>query len=392
LKILFIHNRYQHKGGEDNVLLMEKGVLDTNGHETKVLAFDNEQIGSLGSKIKTAFSAIYNFRSAAQVKKEIMAFRPDIIHVHNIFFTASPSVLVMAHKMKVPVVMTIHNFRLICANALLLRDNHVCELCTQKKFPVHGIKYKCYRSSAVESALVTTITGIHKLLRTWRTKVDTFIFLSNFMKNKFLHSSLEPIEEKTTVKPNFTADVFTANVPRSDFFLFAGRLSKEKGIDILVQTFLRNPSARLVIAGSGPEEANVKAQVKDAPNIQMAGAQERKQLLLLMQQCKALVFPSVWYEGQPLTILEAFSTGTPVIASRLGAMSELIEDGVNGYLFAPGDTNELEKCLNRFAADSPAQNMLYANARQSYIDRFTPNIHYNNIMDIYNKAIKNRAS
>jgi len=290
----------------------------------------------------------------------------------------------------VPVVMTIHNFRLICANALLLRDNHVCELCTQKKFPLQGIKYKCYRSSAIESALVTTITGIHKMLHTWQNKIDTLIFLSQFMKEKLLHSSLRPAEEKMTVKANFTADVYAGEVARDDFFLFAGRLSKEKGIDILLQPFLNDTSIRLVIAGGGPEEERIKTLVKDAPNIALIGAQDRQNILSLMQRCRALIFPSIWYEGQPLTILEALSTGTPVIASRLGAMSELIEDGMNGYLFTAGDTGALQQCLEKFRNDTQERRSLYANARQAYLDRYTPNIHYNSILDIYNRAIKAR--
>jgi glycosyltransferase involved in cell wall biosynthesis len=386
LKILFIHNRYQYAGGEDAMLLMEKTALETHGHETEVLEFDNQQIDSLASKIRTGLASFYNRQSAKRLKETVRRFRPDLIHVHNLFFTASPSVLFQAARMKVPVVMTIHNFRLICANALLLRDNQVCELCVQKKFPLHGIKYKCYRSSAIESALVTAITGAHKLLHTWQNKTSRIIVLSSFMKEKLLSSSLGVAGDKLAIKANFVTDTGIGDNQREDFYLFAGRLSKEKGIGVLLKAFLDEPGRRLVIAGDGPEKEALAEAIKDAPWIRYVGLQSKENILALMKKCKALLFTSVWYEGMPTTILESFSTGTPVISSRIGAMTELVEDGVNGFHFTAGDPADLKRCLEKFDTDA-GKRLLYDNARQTYLDKYTPAAHYAAIMKLYKEVI-----
>jgi glycosyltransferase involved in cell wall biosynthesis len=387
LNILFIHNRYQYRGGEDTTLLMEKEILEAHGHQTRTLEFDNDNIGSVLSKIKTGIGAFYNVASANRVTREIARFRPDVIHIHNLFFNASPAVLFSARKMNIPVVMTVQNFRLVCANALLLRDNQVCELCIQKRFPLHGIKYKCYRSSAIESALVVAVTGIHKSLHTWQKKINRIIVPSHFMKDKLAASSLKPASGQLVVKANFVGDNFSGNTGREDFYLFVGRLSKEKGIHVLLQPFLQETGLRLVIAGDGPEKEYVLDAIKNAPGISYVGLQDKKAVLQLMQKCKALLFPSIWYEGQPLSILEAFSTGTPVIASRLGVMTELIEDGINGYHFAAGDAADLKRCIGQFEQNITGRQAFYENARQSYLTRYSPGIHYDAVINIYNEAI-----
>ncbi len=386
MKILFIHNRYQYAGGEDAVLLMEIAVLESYGHQTQLLEFNNRHINSFGSRVKTGMASFYNFHSAKRVKEAINSFRPDIIHVHNLFFTASPSVLFAAARMQVPVVMTIHNFRLLCANALLLRNNQPCELCTGKRWPLHGIKYKCYRSSAIESALVTAITGTHKLLHTWQHKVNRFIALSDFMKAKLVASSLQVPGNKIAVKANFTTPVAPGSAAREDFYFFAGRLSKEKGIEILLQAFLAGPEHRLIIAGDGPEKEWLMDAIKNAPWITYAGLQPKEGILALMKRSRALVFPSVWYEGMPATILESFSTGTPVICSARGAMSSMVEDGVNGYRFTPGNAAGLKQCIAQLEAHTHPE-ALYRQALQTYNDKYTPGVHYAAIMTIYNETI-----
>lgn len=189
MKILFIHNKYKHNGGEDVALELETSVLSQKGHEVRTLFFDNKQIDGFLSKIRTAFAAVYNFSSARETSKTILRFKPDIIHIHNLFFIASPSILDAAYKHKVPVVLSLHNYRLLCANALLMRNEEICELCIHKKFPLHGIRHKCYRNSSVESALVTTITGFHKLIGTWKSRILTFIAFTEFSRGKFLNSS-----------------------------------------------------------------------------------------------------------------------------------------------------------------------------------------------------------
>lgn len=389
LKVLFIHNEYQFKGGEDAVLEMEKSLLESKGHQVRTLLFTNTVIDQFTGKLKAGLQSLYNFSAARQLRETIIRFKPDIIHVHNLFFQASPSVLYLAGKMKIPVVMTVHNYRLICANALLLRNNHVCELCTQKVLPLSGIKYKCYRDSGVESALVTAITGLHKIMGTWTKKIDRLIVLSEFMKEKLMHSSLHFPANRTVVIPNFIDDVQGEPLPRDNYFLFVGRLSKEKGIQTLLDCFSKTAHQQLIIAGEGPEKERVLAAARENPGISYAGQQPKEKVLHLMKKSKALIFPSIWYEGLPMTIIEAFATGTPVIASELGSMAEMIRDGYNGFHFVPGNAGDLENKLDHFSNGQPGSS-LYTNARQTYLDYYQPDVHYDAILGIYEKAIADR--
>jgi glycosyltransferase involved in cell wall biosynthesis len=388
MRILFVHNTYQYRGGEDTTLDMESALLKAKGHTVDILSFNNNEINGLLAKVGTGIRSFYNLHSARQLKEKINTFKPDVIHIHNLFFTASPSILYAARQMNIPVVMTVQNYRLICANALLLREQQVCELCIQKTFPLDGIRYQCYRSSYVESALVTGITSIHKILSSWNKKVDQYIVPSEFLKNKLHYSSLKLPFDKLAVKPNFIQDVGTTENDREDFFLFVGRISPEKGVTSLVKCFANNPASKLVIAGDGPDKEMLIESIKDLPNITYIGQQPKERIIALMKACKALIFSSLWYEGLPLTIVEAFATGTPVIASKLGAMAEMITDGFNGFHFMPGDTAGMQDKIMQFSALPAAQrDQLYKNARQTYITRYHPDVHYTAILGIYEKAI-----
>ncbi|MBX9782802.1 MAG: glycosyltransferase family 4 protein [Chitinophagaceae bacterium] len=389
MKILFIHNTYQQSGGEDVAVQEEIKLLRQKGHIAEAVYFDNSGIQSAYSKIKAGLRAVYNQGSFSIINNKIKDFGPDLIHLHNLFFTASPSVLYAAAKHHIPVVATIHNYRLVCANALLMRNHSPCELCINKTFPLAGIIHGCYRSSVIESALVTTTTGLHKLAGTWRKKINQYIALTPFAKEKLLHSSLQIPTGKITVKPNFVPDYGEGNTIREDFFLFAGRLSFEKGAEIMLQSFSQLPHIKLVVAGDGPEKERLATKFGSSTNITFVGKKPAEEIISLMQRCKALIFPSIWYEGQPYTILEAFATGTPVIASKLGAMESLIKHELNGLHFTPGNSNELCCAVRAFNSltDSGAY---YNNARKTYLENHHPDVHYAEIMKIYTDAITNK--
>jgi glycosyltransferase involved in cell wall biosynthesis len=383
MKILFIHNQYTQRGGEDVALDLETKLLQEKGHDIKKLVFTNDSIaGGAVSKIRSAFNAVYNFNAFKETEKLIKDFKPDIIHVHNLFFVASPSVLFAAAKFKIPVVLTIHNYRLVCANALLLRDGQVCELCIGKTLPLDGIKYKCYHNSSAQSALVTTITSFHKLVKTWQQKVSAYIVLTNFAKAKLTSSSLQIDENKLIVKPNFIEDPGSGTWPREDYFVFVGRISEEKGIHILLEAFANLPAQKIFIIGDGPQKQLLQQQYLSHSNISFEGSLDKPAVLSILQKSKALIFPSIWYEGLPFTIVEAFATGTPVIASKLGAMTDLVTHGYNGFHFTAGSVKALQEAIESF--DSSEQ--LYLNARETYINKYHPDIHYSSILKIYKEA------
>ena len=388
MKILFIHNRYKQFGGEDVAVELETAVLINKGHEVKTIFFDNTSIGGFFSKIAAGFRSIYNFSSAKEISKIILQFKPDVVHIHNLFFIASPSVINAANHHKIPVILTLHNYRLICANALLLRNDQVCELCTQKKFPLAGIKYKCYRDSAAGSALVTAITGIHKISATWKNKVSTYITLNEFSRSKLLHSSLGVPEHKMITKPNFVADPGEGNCDRENFFLFAGRIAKEKGVNVLAKAFTYMPGYKIIIVGEGPERKLLQENFNQYSNIIFTGQMGKKEVSEYMKKCRAFICPSIWYEGAPLTIIEAFATGTPVIASRLGSMAESIIDGYNGLHFTAGDADDLRKKIELFIKETEQHSMFYKNARQTYQEKYHEDIHYNAVLKIYENAIR----
>lgn len=385
MKILFIHNTYKQAGGEDVAVQLEMDILKLNGHEAELIEFNNNDITGLISKVKNGIQSFYNPTSFKIVNQKIKAYQPDIIHVHNLFFQASPSVLYAAKKNKVPVVMTLHNYRLLCANALLLRDNKPCTKCIQHNFPIYGTTNSCYRNSAVESALVTGVTGYHKISGTWKNSVTKYILLTNFARDLFLGSSVGLHKQQIVVKPNFVNDNGLGNSIREDFYLYAGRLSVEKGVILLLEAFAKMPQFRLVLAGDGPLKETLMQTYELNKNIEFAGSQKRAQLMLLMQKTKALIFPSIWYEGLPYTIIESLAAGTPVLCSRIGAMNEIITNQYNGLHFEPDSSQGIIDTVLTF--DRSENQHLYQNARATYLEKYHPTIHYNSIISLYSSII-----
>ena len=384
MKILQIHNQYTKKGGEDGVLEAERNLLASKGNEVEQLFFSNKGIEGF-EKIKLLYKTIYNQNSTKILRDKIQDFRPDIIHIHNLFYVASPAILYESHNQGIPVVLTIHNFRLICTGALLLRDGQVCELCTQKTFPLAGIQHKCFQNSALKSAQLTLSTSIHKILGTWKNKVDAYIVLSNFAKNKLINSSLQLAEEQVFIKPNFTEDKgWAGSEDRQNFFLFVGRLSHEKGIQTLLEAS-KQADFRLEIIGDGEMKPLVEEFAQRYPNIVYHGFQGQDFIAEKMKQCKALLFPSVWYEGMPLTLLEAFSTGTPVIISDIDNLNEMVKHQYNGLHFRTGDSKDLAEKIQYFQQNATAH--YYENARKTYEMLYSPEKNYQELIEIYQKAI-----
>lgn len=385
MKILQIHNRYTKKGGEDTTIEAEYRLLIGKGHQVEQLIFDNSSIKGI-EKIKIFYKSVYNIEVRRILREKIKKFQPDIIHVHNFFYVTSPSIFYEAQRNETPILATIQNFRLICAGSLLLREGKVCEICTQKTFPLAGIQYKCFQNSAIKTAQLTMVTGLHKWLGTWKNKVDAYITLTEFVKNKLIQSSLHLPNEKVFIKPNFTYDKgFTTADERQDFFLFVGRLSQEKGIRILLEA-TKIHDFKIEIIGGGELEKIVREYASANPNIVYHGFQEQDFILAKMKACKALLFPSIWYEGMPLTILEAFSTGTPVIVSDIDNLNEIVTNQYNGLHFRTGNSQDLAQKIQLFGLNDFSH--LYVNARKTYEKLYSPEKNYQKLIEIYKKVIE----
>lgn len=390
MNILLIHNKYKLRGGEDLVFESEGQLLAQHDHSVETLLFSNDQIKTPLDKLKSALGCVFNPTSRKIVINKISAFKPDIIHIHNFFHIASPSILYAARKHKIPVVMTLHNYRLICPSAILFFNNRIYEKSIHKTFPFDAIIKGVYRNSRLETAMVAFTTGIHKILGTWKTKVTRYIALTEFARNKFLDSSLKIPPHQIVVKPNFVED-FGANLSeRENFYLFIGRLSEEKGIFKLLDAARSLPDISFKIIGDGPLKDEVIQAAQEHRNLEYLGFKQKEFIVEQLKKAKALLFPSVWYEGFPMTILEAFSCGTPVIASNLGGPGEIINDGINGLLFNWKDTNALGDAIKRLQGDPDFQQKLSVNARQAYDALYTPEKNYRFLLDIYKEAIADR--
>ncbi|MDO1450148.1 glycosyltransferase family 4 protein [Rhodocytophaga aerolata] len=387
MKILFIHNTYQQRGGEDVIFENESELMESHGHSVERLLFDNHQIKTGLDKFLTGVKSLYNFESAKIVEAVIKNFSPDLIHVHNLFPIASPSILYVADKYKIPVVLSIHNYRLICPSATLLHTGKIYEKSIHSIFPLDAIVKGVYRGSKIQTASAVLMTGTHKLLGTWKNKVTRYIVMSQFAKNKFLDSSLNVAEEKWSIKPNFSPDMGVGDTARENSFLFIGRLTAEKGIETLLEA-ARITGFNLEILGDGPMREVVENYASQHQNIVYAGFKQKQEIIQALKKCKALLFPSVWYEGFPMTILEAFSVGTPVISSKLGAMVEMIEDQGNGLHVKPGDVEDLVEKMRLLTTQPDLARILGKNARCTYEDKYAPEKNYEQLLAIYLQVIE----
>jgi glycosyltransferase involved in cell wall biosynthesis len=365
----------------------EKALLEAKGHEVTLMEASNDAIVGVRGKANAALSAIYSPASKQRVSAEIADFRPDIVHVHNFFPLLSPSVYDACGDARVPVVQTLHNYRLGCPNALLLRDGKVCEDCLGKRMPWPGIVYGCYRGSRTQSAVVAAMLAFHQLRGTWQKRVDAYIAMTAFHKEKMVQAGLP--REKIHVKPNyvFAPEKLVDKSLNGSYALFVGRLSQEKGVATLIDAYLQNNlQIPLKIVGDGPLREVLQARV-EATGLENAikslGWQDKSAVLPLMCSANFLVFPSNWYEGFPVTILEAFACGLPVLASRLGSMAEMVEDGVTGLHFEAGNSADLANKI-QWAYEHPKEMICMGkNARRIYEAQYTPEANYHQLMAIY---------
>lgn len=384
MRILLIHNYYQKAGGEDTVFKAEGELLAQNGHTVERLIFDNKLIKSFRDIINFGLSSIYNAKSAKILKAKIQEFQPDLIHVHNFFPIASPSIFFTAHRLKVPVVFTLHNYRLICPSGILFYDNKIYEKSIHHLFPIDAIRKGIYRNSKLQTAAVVMMTGLHKLINTWNRKIDAFITLSEFSKNIFINSSLKVKPDKLFIKPNFVFDN-GFDTDKEDYFFFVGRLVPEKGIMTVIKAFEQIPD-KLKIVGVGPLDDEVKTRIASSKNIEYLGYQFNEDVLKMLKKAKALIFASSWYETFGMTIIEAFSTATPVIVSKLGGHGELVENGKTGFHFQTNNAEDLI-CQIQKMQNVELNKEMGLNAREVFLQKYTPQINYEILMGIYQTVI-----
>lgn len=384
--LLILHNKYLQKGGEDTVVQNEISILQTNGYTVYYKEFNNQDIHSLKPGILLMpLNFFFNFASFFQVYFLVKKHKIQVVHVHNFFYTASPSVFWAAKAAGAATVITVHNYRLFCLNGYFFKKGETCFQCHTKKSFSTGIHEKCFRSSAISSNVLALSTNFHRKIHTWKNKVDQFIVINPFMPQ--LLQDIGIPAKKIFVKPNFLATQKTESIPdyrdRDDFYLFVGRLSEEKGIRQLILAF-EKMQKKLVIAGDGDLRNFVIEHT--SPTIQYKGLLPKEEITDLYTSCKALVFPSLWIEGMPMTIIEAQSSGAiPIVASSV-TTEKIVDHGVNGFLYTPGNEADLLSVIDLFESLSiESLNTLSKNVQAHFLKTHSSEQHTKAITAIYSK-------
>ena len=390
MKILMAHDRYRQRGGEDEVYDAETGLLESRGHRVIRHVVHNESIEERRG-FRLAAVTVWNRSSRREIRDLIRRERPDLAHFYNTFPLLSPSIYAACRDEGVPVVQSLHNFRLMCANATFFRSGRPCEDCLGKTVPLPAVVHKCYRGGRAATAAVVAMQVTHRGLGTWSKQVDLYLAgFTEFARDKFVRGGIPP--EKLVLKPNFVFPDPGPGTGKGGFALFIGRLTPEKGVQVLVDAWAKIGSrVPLKIVGDGAMSSVAEAAAKQ-PGVSWLGRRPLAEVHGLLKDAAFLVFPSTWYEALPRTIVDSLAVGTPILASKIGAMSDLIVDGVNGLHFEPGNPADLaDKALN-LAADPPALKRLRAGARADFERQYTADRNYDMIMDAYRRVLPGRTA
>jgi glycosyltransferase involved in cell wall biosynthesis len=389
MKIAVVHNTYQRPGGEDMVVAAETSLLERYGHKVVRYSRSNDEIAAMSRPER--FFMVKDLIHSEKSKKELHALlrteKPDVVHVHNTFMMMSPSVYEACWDAGIPVVQTLHNYRLLCPGWSLSRNGEVCEECLNHGL-WRGVWHGCYRDSKLMTAAVALMLQVHRAKGTWNESIDGYVALTNFARKKFIQGGLPGAA--VHVKPNFLAEDPGERTSEGRSVLFIGRLSAEKGVKVLVEAWKKiSAPIPLVIMGDGPLRHLLEAEAptRGLANITFTGWRTRAEILVAMKQASVVVIPSVWYEGFPMTLVEAFACGTPVICSNLGGLGEIVEDGRTGLHFRAGDAEDLASKMEWAWNQPAALSSMGRAARQHFEKSYTADTNYQQLLQIYEKSI-----
>lgn len=390
MRILIAHNFYQVPGGEDAVARSEAAMLKSFGEDVVTYERHNNEIEKFSpvKKIAHFLSLAHNKYSYRNLREVLRKHRPDVAHFHNIYYLLTPSVYQACRDEGVPVVQSLHNYRMICSNGLLFRDGHVCEDCLTKNV-WEGVKHRCFRDSAIMTLLMaTTIDRLWKR-GVWIDGVDRYIVASQFTRRKYVDQGI-PLD-KIVYKPHFIDPAPERRDKDAGYVLYLGRLSQEKGVDVLLNAWNSLVDIPLKIAGTGPMEALLKNMVVDGgqKHVEFLGLLDQAKCQDLLREATLIVIPSVCYENFPRVVVEAFACGVPVIASGLGSLQELVEHSETGLLFEPGNANSLALAVRLCFENRLLVTRMKENARRVFEERYSARANYDQLMRIYQDVISN---
>ncbi len=388
MRVLIVHNGYQQFGGEDSVVKAEQQLLENHGDEVRLFTRHNDEIKNFGLLDKVAFvpRTLYSGQTARKLTQTVREFKPDIAFAHNVYPLLSPSAFYRLHSLGVPTVQVMHNFRPFCPNGLYYTQGKICEKCRDGNY-LNAIRYRCYKDSLFFSGLYGLTLGLNRLAG-MMNKISGFICLTEFFKIKLGEAGVPA--EKLFVRPNFLYAPPLPDEPTTavGYVLYLGRLSAEKGCWTMVKAFEQVPQVSLKIIGTGPLEEEIRAYIRDRniPNIEMLGFKAGEEKWNLLRNALCTIVPSEWYENFPVVVLEAYSAAKPVLASRIGGLPFIVEDGRSGLLFEPGSVPDLVRVIQQMAGNPDLAAALGARCRQLAETTYGPDEAYRNLMGIFQRV------
>jgi glycosyltransferase involved in cell wall biosynthesis len=388
LRVLIVHETYQFRGGEDQVVETDARLLVDRGHNVHRWTVDNQELiqQPLLRKAFLLWETTWSHASYRQIRVLAEKLHPDVVHFHNTLPIISPSGLRAAHDACLPVVMTLHNFRLFCPVGTFFRDGHVCEDCVTRSL-TQSVIHGCYRGSRLQTAAVATMLAVHRQMGTWSRCVEAYIAPTEFMREKAVWAGLPA--DRIFVRPHAVTASPNHQDQLGDYLLFVGRLTVEKGIEVLLTAAPGFRSMPIKIVGTGPLTERVRsAAAAPGSRVEYLGPLDHEQTMDLIRRARVLIVPSQWYEGLGLVLIEALGSGVPIVATRLGAMAEIVTDSLDGLLFEPGNAGDLAKCVNRIVDDEGLRSRMSAAASATFDLKFSIESSYEKLMGVYELAIR----
>ncbi|MFC4307990.1 glycosyltransferase [Steroidobacter flavus] len=388
MRVLLAHNFYRSTApsGEDTVYREERALLERHGVEVIPYERQSDELDTAGALTlaRSALQASWSDSVARELSGLIARTRPDVAHFHNTFPLISPSAYDACVKAGVPVVQTLHNYRLICPGAMLYREGVPCEACVGTSL-LPALKHRCYRQSLPATASVVNMLWNNRRRGTYSSLVQRYVALTEFARQRFVAGGLPA--DRIEVKPNGLTAPPQAGAGEGGHAVFVGRLSAEKGVHTLLEAWKALPEIRLKIAGDGPMRAQLEEQARrDRLNVEFMGRLERSHVAQVVGAASLAVVPSQWFEGFPMVVVEAFACGTPVVASRLGSLAEIVREGITGGLFTAGDPKALAAAVRAKFAAPEALKQMRKNAREEFDARYSAAAGFQALMDIYQRA------
>lgn len=388
MKIALVHNFYRHFGGEDAYVGDLDRLLSEHGQPVCCFFRNSRDLTGAGGRLKALLSGFGNPFAVRRFREFLERERPDVVHLHNLFPLISPAILPVCRKMRIPVVMTVHNYRLFCPSGLLYTHGEICEQCAAAG-EWHCVARNCM-GNHLQSLAYAGRNALARQLGWYRRNVTTFLALTEFQRRKLLANGFP--EERVAVLPNMVPLPPDGPKYEGDYVAYAGRLSPEKGIELILAAAARLPEIPFKLAGGGEGAARYRQQ--SPPNVEWVGELTRVRVADFLRQSRLAVMASTWYEGMPLTVLESLSLGKPAVVPRLAGFPEIIADGETGWCFEPGNADDLATRIALLWSDPKVYKTCSVNAERAYFQRYAPECHYRQLLTVYRRAINevNKAS